>query len=150
MNGRTLVSTRRFRQLPHAADIIVQGDPPVRRWQFVYSALGAILSSTTPGGRYLMLRNGFPSFQLASMVSFDQLSTMKFDATELRALFDGIEEYVQRKEAHMIPGFALLYERERASFSSDVPDVNAEDAPKPDKAEFQVEKVVDGSMRRVS
>jgi hypothetical protein len=63
MNGRTLVSTRRFRQLPHAADIIVQGDPPVRRWQFVYSALGAILSSTTPGGRYLICATAFRVFR---------------------------------------------------------------------------------------
>jgi hypothetical protein len=148
---KTLVSTRRFRQLPNAGTVIVDGDPPVRRWQFVYTALGAILSSTTPGGRYLMLRNGFQHFQLVSMVSFEQMSSMKLDANELRALYEGLAEYVQRREAHMQPGFDLLYELERRKFSSDVPTIADEmKTEAPDKAEFQVDKIVDGGLRSVA
>lgn len=113
-------------------------------------AAQSIIASTTPGGRFLMLRGGFWRFQQASKVMFTELAGWTFDSNELRKIWEFIGRYVQRKEWHMQPGLALLYEQERRKFSADrIGDDDGPGSGSGGGSDISVEAVRDGSKRRV-
>lgn len=102
-------------------------DEQLTRRQWRKGAVKALLGSTTPGGRFLMLRAGFLQFQTVAGPSFSTLAGFTFTSAELRRIWDDLGAYVLEHERELQPKFERAYQRnlhknpERPSDPSDTP-----------------------------
>lgn len=81
-----------------------------RRGLWVRDAARAMIASTTPSGRFLIMRGGYQRFEQTLLPTFDQLSGFKFTSSEGRWIFEYIARHIMRKEAHLQAGFEDLYQ----------------------------------------
>lgn len=113
-------------------------------------AAQALIASTTPGLRFLMLRAGFIRFQPTGKIMFSELAGWTFDSNDLRRIYEFVGRYAQRMEGHMWPGMEKLYQLERRKFSADrIGDDDGPGSGSGGGSDISVEAVRDGSKRRV-
>lgn len=140
---------RPFQLLPRAFEPLIQvGAEKMLRWLWVHSCAMTLIRSTTPGGRWLILHRGFLGFQATGAGAiFDMATNYRLDTNELRAVFNGIAEYVGRFERHMHHRHAALYEKELHTRRTTHLFEDAKPAIlRPE--DIAVEHIKDGSLRR--
>lgn len=115
------------------------------RWMWVEDACRAIIASTTAVGRWEMVREGFPKFQVWALSAFRNLSPFAFNAGEIRQMFDGLIKYAETHDKRLHPFFERMYDHRHQW-----------DKTKPIETEatvddtIRVESVRDGFLKRVS
>jgi len=120
---------------------LIMGKP---RWMWVEDACRAIIASTMPDGRWVIVRQGFTKFEFWARTAFKNLSPFTFTSRELRDIFEGVEKYSARHDQRLHRAFARMYDKRHQW-----------DRTKPIETEktlddvIQVESVRDGFLKRV-
>ena len=81
-----------------------------KRGLWVRDAARGLIASTTPSGRFLILRGGYHHFEQTAIPIFDQLSGFKFTSSEMRWVFEYVARHVMRHERHLQAGFEEMYQ----------------------------------------
>jgi hypothetical protein len=83
------------------------------RGVWVDDAVKALIASTTPSGRYLILRQGFLAFEQRAAPQFRAECGFSFTSHELRGIWEAIGRWVHRTERHLQRALERQYEQER-------------------------------------
>lgn len=130
------------------------------RWMWVEDACRALIATTLADGRWKMLREGFPKFQSWALSSFRNLGPIAFTPAEIREIWSGLEKYALTHDKKLWPAFERMYDtRHRWDKTKPVSIIDALDAEeeaekappvhRSQRKDIAVEKIVDGSLRRV-
>lgn len=103
-----------------------------QKWSYwVTAGAKAIIASTDPPLRWLIMREGFQAFQdfAKARQIFDQLTPFSFNSYELRWIFETLCNYATHREGKWHPKFEQRYQEqlhkdiERPSDPNDEPDI---------------------------
>jgi hypothetical protein len=131
-------------QLPRGTEVILEKP----RWQWVADAAKAMVSATTPSGRWLLLRDGFFHFQSIAPATFAQMAGFTFTSQETRFIWHFLVEYVHTSERHLGPMIQADHERERTRSRAGDP-VDAPPPSRHDPREIVTETLPDHEKRRM-
>lgn len=76
-------------------------DEQLTRRQWRKGAVKALLASTTPSGRFLMLRAGFFHFQTIAQPVLKAVADHAFTSSDLRRIYDDLAKHVFEHERHL-------------------------------------------------
>lgn len=87
----------------------------LKRSEWVTQAARAIISSSDPELRFLILKGGFVHFERKTRIEMEENAGIKFTSAELRKIFEAIEWWCRKKGEHwkQWPLFELAYNRIR-------------------------------------
>lgn len=118
------------------------------RKAWVADAAKAMVSATTPSGRWLLLRDGYYHFERVAPALFDQMAGFKFTSQEIRFIWFFLSEYVHLHERHLASVIQAEHERERTRSTPDTSP--AEQAKTMDPRDIVTETLPDHLKRRMN